>query len=179
MSRVQVGDQTQTVRSARFISDAGLWLILPRGFHFHGGAPLHQRQRLSGVCILVKWHRGQSMAGNLTSIHRCEMSLPIPGTHVTYRSRSTRACRGSVTLPSETFPERSPPIRACPGTHQKVRRSATARRSTYSSLTLGRKSTELMSDRRLTSSPQHVSSHLLTTDRYCPQRPSFQSQYFS
>ena len=50
------------------------------------------------------------MAGNLTSIHQCESSFSIPGTHVTYRSGPARARRGSATLPSESFPDESPLI---------------------------------------------------------------------
>jgi hypothetical protein len=75
----------------------------------------------------------------LSSIHCCEMSLPIPGIRITYRSRPARARRGNITLPSESFLGGSPPIRACRRSHRKVRCRATARRSPYSYFPLGRK----------------------------------------
>ena len=59
------------------------------------------------------------MAGRFTSIYRFEGSPRIPGVFASYRTRASRACRGTrdrcVAFPAETFLGRAPPIGTCPG----------------------------------------------------------------
>src|SRR6266852_960492 len=81
------------------------------------------------------------MARALTTIHRREGTLFIPGICAMYCARPARACWGkgrrSVTRPSEPFLGGAAPVGTCPGSHREVRCSATTLQSSYIRFSLG------------------------------------------